>query len=329
MTKLNTEIALTGGLGNQLFQFFAGLYLSKKLSSTLVIDSDLGKPSSRGGRANLFGFKLDSEQYKIVEKTRENTSMDNRSFNFLLTEPLVEKYDYLWSPAKATVRKFCKLILLNNSREYEIEQVFVSPTLGYCDLANISSNVFIVGYFQSYRYFVDLQFPVQNFTLHNDLRVSELDQLKSEAIETIPLVVHRRLGDYRNEAKFGLVSPLSYQNVIRQIWSLESNRSIWLFSDEPESAIEVIPDELRIYVKKFEDVGEHPAITLEKMRMGFSYVLANSSLSFWAAMLSYNVLGDKVIYAPKPWFKSVEDPSQLIPNSWARYSSKFEVSVIQ
>jgi len=130
-----------------------------------------------------------------------------------------------------------------------------------------------------------------------------------------PLVVHIRLGDYKMEENFGILSE-KYYECLNELWEGGSFGKIWMFSDEPEIAIEKIPKKLRGEVRIINDKSEVPAVTLEVMRLGHGYVIANSSLSWWGAMLSKNT--NPIVIPPNPWFKSMPEPKNLIPEGWDR-----------
>jgi hypothetical protein len=50
------------------------------------------------------------------------------------------------------------------------------------------------------------------------------------------------------------------------------------------------------------------------MRYGSSYIIANSSFSWWGAYLRKNQ--NAPVYAPNKWFKGMDDPDQLLPPDW-------------
>ena len=50
------------------------------------------------------------------------------------------------------------------------------------------------------------------------------------------------------------------------------------------------------------------------MRYGHGYIIANSSLSWWAASLSH--AKNPLVVAPSPWFKQIGTPNKLIPDNW-------------
>ena len=62
--------------------------------------------------------------------------------------------------------------------------------------------------------------------------------------------------------------------------------------------------------------------TLQAMRLGCAYVIANSTFSWWAAYLSLNPSVEVV--APSPWFMVMEDPKELIPPNWEQIDAGYQ-----
>jgi hypothetical protein len=98
-------------------------------------------------------------------------------------------------------------------------------------------------------------------------------------------------------------------------------RKIWLFSDQPELAISRIPREFLNKTRVIDDSELSSAQTLEVMRLGNGYVIANSTFSYWGAISSYT-LNPRVIY-PRPWFKDVKPPTDLTPMDWIQVDANF------
>jgi hypothetical protein len=92
---------------------------------------------------------------------------------------------------------------------------------------------------------------------------------------------------------------------------------IWVFSDEIELAKEKIPEIYLDRVRWIENVDNSSAASLDAMRLGHGYVIANSTFSWWGAMLSVNT--EAPVVAPKKWFRNAPDPVDLIPDSWIRF----------
>ena len=49
-------------------------------------------------------------------------------------------------------------------------------------------------------------------------------------------------------------------------------------------------------------------------------IIANSSFSWWAAKTG---IKKELVIAPSPWFKTLESPTYLIPNSWYQIKSSW------
>jgi hypothetical protein len=56
--------------------------------------------------------------------------------------------------------------------------------------------------------------------------------------------------------------------------------------------------------------------TFELMRMCKNFVISNSTLSWWAAQLSYHDY--PLVVAPHPWYRSKSEDLDFIPKNWVR-----------
>ena len=52
-----------------------------------------------------------------------------------------------------------------------------------------------------------------------------------------------------------------------------------------------------------------------------NFIIANSTFSWWAAMLS-NSKG--VVVAPEKWYRNMDDPNDLLPHEWCTIPSYWE-----
>ena len=134
----------------------------------------------------------------------------------------------------------------------------------------------------------------------------------------LPLVVHVRLGDYKIEKNIGILSPEYYKNALEQIWDESQFNRIWVFSDEIELAKKFIPEIYHHKVNWFDSIDGSTISTFEVMRYGKGYVIANSTYSWWAAMLSY-CEWVKVV-CPEPWYVGQNSPLRIIPGNWQTVS---------
>lgn len=140
---------------------------------------------------------------------------------------------------------------------------------------------------------------------------------KSLALVERPLLVHVRLGDYQLEKQFGILSPEYYKAAIEYSWQRSEFNKIWLFSDQPKDAIHFVPQQYRGKTRLIEGEGLDSAETLQIMSLCHGYVIANSSFSWWAASLSD--FKDPIVIGPKPWFKALPEPNNLMPPHWDKF----------
>jgi hypothetical protein len=312
-------VSLTGGLGNQLFQLAAGLNFAGK--GKLYLSTTLGAPRlSLTGKAELLSFTLPL-RVKTLSDLKASW-ITRKAAGFMLRMGV--------APSLLEKNRFFRIIsglLANLIMGIHFRQKIVVSTLsgvGYSPIRVTKSNTLLLGYFQSYRW-------AENFEVKEELSsityFGESKRIKQYSLDSkteLPLIVHVRLGDYLLEKNFGLLSKDYYEKSILKILQTGKCNSIWLFSDEIEKAQSYIPDNISIPVRLISEIDESPAATLEVMRMGAGYVIANSTFSWWAAFLRKNEEAE--VIAPTPWFSGMPEPVDLIPVSWQRVDSGFASS---
>lgn len=196
-----------------------------------------------------------------------------------------------------------------------------SRNLGYDpDFKLGKFNNYIVGYFQSYKWFDEAKIELKSYLELVESKPS-IKTLHELSTSENPVIVHVRLGDYRLENKLGIVNRSYYEEALNLVLRSGNFSSIWLFSDEPDVAINAVPHYLRSNLRVFNSNDYSPAETLEIMRFGYAYIIANSSFSWWGAFLSYT--SNPPVYYPIPWFQKIRDPEDLIPDSWIGLNSDF------
>ena len=305
------NITLMGGLGNQLFQYAFAQYV-ESISRERVTFNDLNrsmrkkkdnKPEIAGFNVNG-DFDLDGQGYldKFLGKWLGLLIRVTLSSSHCLLKRII-RILALWIST-----------LLASLKYRQFTAVFVSPEVGFTRWKPTVLNQLCLGYFQTFR-----------FAQHPDVKEKllkmrpidfEEEILKYQALSRIesPLLVHIRLGDYKNEPQFGLISPSYYFAAIREQMRDGKYGKIWVFSDEISEFERYIPPEFLDFVRLIPNVGANTTSLLEVMRMCQGYVIANSTLSWWAAFLSHNQ-DSKVCY-PTPWFAALPEPLDLFPTKW-------------
>jgi hypothetical protein len=316
--KSRLTISLTGGLGNQLFQLAAGLALRGR--KQLVITSVFGNPRLNVNmEPELLSFRI-PEDIELTSTSSAPYFLKKVSGYLLRIGVRPRKFEKIYF--------FSKLIKLLGSFLFTF--YFKSPTfvkfskgIGYHTFHSIKGNSLLFGYFQSYQWVATDEVKKQMMELvpkYNSPAVNEYELLAE--LEK-PLVVHVRLGDYLNEKGFGNLPSSYYNDAITKALGMASFGSLWLFSDDVKEAKKILPSNITLPIRVIGQVQNSTALTFQIMRLGHGFVIANSTFSWWAAYLRFNL--DAKIIAPAPWFRDFPEPIALIPNEWLRVDAKFPV----
>ena len=309
MNLKNNLVSLTGGLGNQLFQLAAAL--THFQNSDVGLISTYGAPrTSSNGKPEIFNFKLPDRVSMVSKNNSKFIFRKCIGYNLRMgvSPRRYEKIPVIkWSIGIASKL----LISLDLHGNFNFT---ASKGVGYCNLASPRKKNLLIGYFQSYRWAFKSDTISELMTIRPLITSNTLADLIIENELHKPIFVHVRLGDYLKENDFGIPSKLYYEKAISIHMQEKVISSIWLFSDDPTAAIHYIPEEYRSLVRLIPEIDNSATLTLELLRYGDRYILANSSFSWWGAMLAHKE-GVRVI-APYPWFKNMESPIDLIPPNW-------------
>jgi hypothetical protein len=304
-----TAVGLTGGLGNQLFQLAAGLSATKK--GVLYLHWSLGKPRiSESGLPEIASFSLPKNV--CLELKRKDSKFASKVFGYMLRQGINQRaYEKI-----PTFRIITKAIASVSISIYlkKFYWIYVSSGVGFSGLPKYSNRKLLIGYFQSYIWPKEPEVYSYLKNLQMTNQCDEVVYYKNLAEIEKPLIVHIRLGDYKNEKMFGIPTPTYYANAISQLWSSGKYLKIWIFSDEPNLASKIYGEILPFECRWIPEIDGSAAKTLEVMRFGNGYVIANSTFSWWGAFLSHKFNPD--VIAPSPWFKSTESPSHILPPNW-------------
>lgn len=304
-------VFLTGGLGNQLFQ------LSKALSfdseRPIQLEWILGKPRCNAQNLpDIASFRLPSRV--SLMKPKRFSKLASKTAGYILRSGVSPKMWERLTFAKATTIFLGNLVFSIYFRR--IIRVAQGTGIGYSSISTKTENNFLVGYFQSYRFAINNSVHSELRSLRPDESNSLIQVFKEKSALEAPIVVHFRFGDYKVESTFGIPSQSYYRQALEEMVTLYPNSKIWVFSDEEMEARKVFPIEFLARTRWFTDTELSSAQTLEIMRLGFSYVIANSTFSWWGALLSHN--RDAKVICPDRWFKFQDEPVDLIPPSWKR-----------
>ena len=291
MNKFNkVVVGLSGGLGNQMFQYAAGRALSLKLNVPLKLDLSwfLGS-KDRAYTLNAFAIK------------------GSLTTPFPLLPRLLRRFEARLSRRWGTARMGVPIL---REPHFHFDSKFEF----------IEKPVYLEGYWQSPNYFnhyasiINDDFsPISSIPEHCKPLLQKINALES-------ICVHVRRGDYvanPTAAKVHGICPIEYyQRAISILTKDMTNPHCFIFSDDPDwvrnSLYLTVPSTV-VNVNSALDANWD----LYLMRACTHFVIANSSLSWWGAWLGQ--APEKRVIAPKRWFM---DPSintlDLIPKEWER-----------
>ena len=290
MGALTTKVVLQGGLGNQLFQYFAAAYLARLHDIAVELDlSELERIDTSHGEL-ITSFNL-PEPFTISH------SLQNQRLTKIINQ----------------LRLLGRRWWLARFLHLKLNHEYVSSDVGFDGhLLSLKAGTSISGYFQSYIYFFEYiamsKRPALTLKSNPAWIVPYATRLATEKV----LMLHIRRGDYVSEfERIGVLCHEYYQAAIHEVLKRVDLTSIWVFSDDVLSARLTLSRivGLTIPIQYIDPpMGANPSESLFLMSQGKNFVIANSTFSWWAAMLSGT---DSNVIVPKDWFRSGQDPSVL------------------
>lgn len=289
-------VKLQGGLGNQMFQYAAGLRLARKRNTALRLDirSLLDRNPRLGHVFREFDLPVFPDCRLDVVSAQEMAGC------------LISKSPLL-----------CKVSSLAGRTALRIVRETNHPAL-LPGILDAPDNVYLDGYWQSEFYFADICEEVRRcFRLDapEEIMVRELGKIIAEECS---VCVNVRRGDFVSHPDsiktHGFCGIDYYRHAVDYLREIQGKFSIFVFSDD----IDWCRDNLRfdaptVYVDHTY-AGYKFSSYLWLMTQCRHFVIANSTFSWWAAWLSTT---EKIVVAPKKWFAAGQyDSSSIVPPAW-------------
>jgi hypothetical protein len=301
------SLALTGGLGNQLFQIAAGMSMSRE---RIILCPEYGYPRMTNSAPDCYLFHLPKE-IGIRRCREESCPISKKVVGFLLRKGIEPGNSFGMRLFQAVLRLLAQAFFAFWQKERY--RIFVANDVGYAGEIPIQSNL-LIGYFQSYEYLN------KNQTLSTLMSLSPANtnlsyrKLLQRARKIKPIIVHARLGDYFQHPHFGIPSEEYY---LRGLQTLRrQDAPIWVITNDCKFIESNFNRLMNLNVEVIDDTQLDPAQVMHIMRFGSGYILANSSFSWWAAQLRFD--RSTPVVTPLPWFKDIPEPRNLVPKDWVR-----------
>ena len=285
-------VRLTGGLGNQMFQYATGRALADRLGTELLLDT------------RAFEHALAFQAY---------TRRDYALGPFKLRAKIAAAEELTSWPSWVVEIG----LRLRRARPLFRRWHFESAITYDPGVLALRDPVCLVGYWQSERYFSDSAARIRaDFTLREALSGANA-QLLELARATTSVGLHIRRGDFLSLNDAAQVHGVCSIDYYRRAMSLVRARCpecrFLVFSDDLQWArAELGLDPSTVFV---DGNAQTPERDLALMSACKHHILANSSFSWWAGWLGCSP--EQIVIAPTPWYASAKlDTRDLAVGRW-------------
>ena len=300
-------VELSGGLGNQLFQYaFARAMQMKHNGKVILLTNSFKTDELRS--CSITHFTLDPswqedpgydflsdhpKQYRLLDRLN---AAEYRLYSlFKISYDGVRRN--LFDTAKNLILSRAG-IYMHTGHRYNRVHFFKSPDTKY-----------IKGLWHWPAYFTDIE-----ETLRREIQLKDTSALPREYVRLIrgneSVCVHIRRGDYLNYTYYDVCGADYFNEGIRYIRSLRPEAVFIIFSDDIEWAKQNITGDGIYYV----DEGNPDYVDFSLMSMCSHFIISNSTFSWWAAFLG-NAPG-KIVICPDKWYSDGRNKKQLNLNGW-------------
>ncbi len=292
-----------GGLGNQIFQYAAGLYFAERTKLILEIVQPV---APRGDQEKRFPRPFQLGAFSIDIKSRIATKVDRL---FLSLKPRLR---FLSSELQVIMGK-------QTIEEPALYRFFPDLT----DKAN-AQTIYMIGYWQAAGYVEAVADQLRSsLQLRNEPLQINLDYADAIRALACPVSLHIRIGDYafhsftstNGATKVSWALQRSYYHAaIERMRSLFPEASFVVFSDDHAAAREIVSGApVSLYVEGNDTGNAYEDLWL--MSCCRHHIIANSTFSWWGAWL--NPSPDKIVLAPKYWHNTYHSYfPDLYPSNW-------------
>ena len=279
-------VNITGGLGNQMFQYAFALALQHRHPEEQVyIDTQ---------HYHTFFFKkfkgINLHYGYEIDKVFPKAKLPKAGFWQLA------KISY-WMPNYVLSRVVRKLLPLRKTEympPYSMNYTFDKDAL------ERKGDCYYEGYWQSAHHFMNIKTELQEVYSQpepNEYNAGLLKELES----TESVGIHVRRGDYLNEPEFrGICGVEYYQKAIKDVLSDGKKHTFYIFSNDIQWCKENLAPLMAGYDLLFVtgNTGKQSCWDMFLMTHCKDLIIANSSFSWWGAFLNKRI---QRVYSPDPW----------------------------
>ena len=284
-------VRVTGGLGNQMFQY--AMYKSLEKKGKLV--------------------KLDSKAFYETKKEHNGYELE-RIFDIKPNKPTKEDLEKFDENNISTLFKIKRKLFGDKKFVYDTKEYVFNK-----DVYKLK-NSYLNGYWQSIKYFEGIENDIKkDFRFKNQLDNKNLEIL-NEIENSNSISIHIRRGDYMSPENYNMygciATPTYYKKAIKVIEEKVENPTFFVFSNDMDWVKKNIQINSRVFYIDINS-GNGSYKDMQLMSNCKHNIIANSSFSWWGAWLNENK--NKIVIAPKKWINREDvdsDKIELFCEGW-------------
>lgn len=292
---------MSGGIGNQMFQYSVGRFLSLKNQTTLKLDiSSYNKqPEGIFRKFSLSHFNINADLSSENEKL------------YILSQ---KKY----------IKVLPKIVIRLTKLYYKGNHIKERNLFFDHNILKMNHDLILEGYWPNENYFIQIDKIIrEEFTLKSDHINLSFLKWKKEISLNNSVSIHIRRSDYiensRNFEIFGVCDINYYYRSIQYILKHISNPFFYIFSDDISWVKENFKISIPYLILSDNNIDDYHELLL--MSYCKHNIIANSTFSWWAGWLNNN--HNKIVIAPNKWYNNASlqrfyEQSNFIPHNWIK-----------
>jgi hypothetical protein len=286
-------VQLKGGLGNQLFQYAAGLSLAHYHQT--ILKADISQLNQKDKQINTY------RSFDLRQTLADPIVATESEIQWMQSQDIFSKYlDKLRPPHKRKIYR---------EDDFRFDNNFFKA----------ANDTYLQGYRQSEKYFLSIGQKIRDIFRIREEAISKVKDKGRQLSSVNSIAIHIRRGDYSNKIVrdfHGILDETYYRAAIRHFETLYDDCHFLIFSDDPEW----VNNKLSFHSVSEMISGKYTSSAIEDFYLISQckhQVIANSTFSWWAAWLNPNP--GKIVVAPEKWFNNAPyDTRDLIPETWLK-----------
>lgn len=263
-------VKIYGGLGNQLFQYSFGLYLSKKNNVELILDTSWFEQNYKKSTPRTFDLKY----FNLSASLKNSLSLKFKLF-------------------------FYNNIFFKRISLFKKLKVYRDNDFDLLMNANITS-AYLDGYWHNCSYLQNIKGLLKD-EFKPKFDFFKLTDFSKKIINTKNSVaIHIRRGDYITNGNYAICSTKYFLNAIEKISNDLINPEFFIFSDDIEFAKKEITTNLPVYFAVNYNTYISNIEDFFNMSLCKHHIISNSTFSWWASWL--NVYPKNIVIIPECWY---------------------------